>query len=112
MHDEDKRRCGEEMTEDEEVSSNQLQGRAYECFKARVLTWANNFDDNVDNSAWAQEINDDGPLIFNYHQIKAQKSANGIHTISTHKKYNPVLVNAVITNNNFIIPFGYNGDLY
>jgi hypothetical protein len=80
--------------------------KSYENFKNIVLQHAmliNNNDNNKDDD----ENMLGNRVKFAYKQLRPQRFG-GIHTIHTSKNYRPIIINAVITNNFNVVPFGYN----
>ena len=85
---------------DEPMNDDQLQCRAYEAFKARVLHFGKIGDENE------EPCHLDGPVVVPFNQLRGHRYG-GIRTIATHKTYRPIITNAQIIGNYRLMPFGY-----
>jgi hypothetical protein len=82
-----------------ELPDEELQARAYNNFKEMILAFGNITNDQ-----------DFDPLLFNYNNLRPQRFG-GVHTVQNFKRYRPIIINSIITNNYNIIPFGYMGPI-
>jgi hypothetical protein len=82
-----------------ELADEELQARAYNNFKEMILAFG-----NINNEQ------DFDPLLFTYNNLRPQRFG-GVHTVQNFKRYRPIIINSVITNNYNVIPFGYMGPI-
>ena len=82
----------------ETADESTLKRNAYEAFKAMVLEFGS-FESVSENGI-------DGPILVSGTQLRGDRFG-GIKSKFFYKKYEPVLLNAVITDNFDVIPYGY-----
>ena len=102
---------GREISDEPAGDEQQLRQNSYEAIKGRILDWANfGITENWSQMSIDEEMRLEGPLRIGFRQIRCDKMGT-VRTISTSKKYEPIITNAVVTKEFNVIPFGYNGSL-
>ena len=82
----------------------ELQSKAYEHLKAMVTAYGR--QNVVEEDDEDEEVGKS--VTFQYNSIRAQR-LGGVHSFTTSKTYNPVILNAVVHKDYNVIPYGYNG---
>ena len=80
----------------------ELQSKAYEHLKTMVMAYGRQHGAEEDVEEVGKSVT------FQYNSIRAQR-LGGVHSFTTSKTYNPVILNAVVHKDYNVFPYGYNG---